>query len=126
MAPVVVVAGAVVIVGDDVGGVGGGGSGGGGGVIFGDGGVFVFARPHDRATFLFLFRVWWQAKYPDLAAEFRRRMAGELPEGWKDSLPKFSPEVRRRYLTHQSNVSLRSVGQSVNSVPCVNHIKQSN
>lgn len=46
----------------------------------------------------------------------KRRMAGELPEGWKDSLPKFSPEVRRRQLAHESNVSLRSVGQSVNSL----------
>lgn len=35
-----------------------------------------------------------QAKYPDLAKELKRRMSGELPEGWKDNLPKFVPEVQ--------------------------------
>lgn len=40
----------------------------------------------------FLFRQ--QSKYPELAAEFKRRMSGQLPEGWKDKLPKFTPEVR--------------------------------
>jgi transketolase len=41
----------------------------------------------------------WQAlfaryaeAYPDLAAEWNRRMAGELPEGWEDALPHFEPE----------------------------------
>jgi transketolase len=40
----------------------------------------------------------WQARfeayaaaYPDLAAEFRGRMAGELPEGWDADLPSFDP-----------------------------------
>ena len=36
-----------------------------------------------------------QAKYPELAKELKRRMAGELPAGWKDSLPKFAPGVSR-------------------------------
>lgn len=27
--------------------------------------------------------------YPDLAIEFKRRMSGELPCGWKDNLPSF-------------------------------------
>ncbi len=30
--------------------------------------------------------------YPDLAAEWRRRMAGELPAGWEEALPTFRPE----------------------------------
>lgn len=34
-----------------------------------------------------------QDKYPDLAKELKRRLAGELPHSWKDGLPKFSPEV---------------------------------
>jgi len=28
--------------------------------------------------------------YPDLAKEFKRRMSGELPEGWENVLPKFN------------------------------------
>ena len=33
------------------------------------------------------------AAYPDLAAEFRRRLTGELPAGWDDHLPAFSADV---------------------------------
>jgi transketolase len=32
----------------------------------------------------------YRAEYPDLAAEFERRMAGELPEGWSDAIPVFT------------------------------------
>lgn len=43
-----------------------------------------------------------QSKYPDLAAEFKRRMSGQLPAGWKDKLPKFTPEVCTvRVLAHR-------------------------
>ena len=31
----------------------------------------------------------YRAAYPDLAAEFERALAGELPAGWEDSLPVF-------------------------------------
>jgi transketolase len=31
----------------------------------------------------------YRAHYPDLAAEFERRMAGDLPEGWEANLPIF-------------------------------------
>jgi transketolase len=30
--------------------------------------------------------------HPDLAAEWRRRMAGNLPSGWQEAIPSFSPE----------------------------------
>ncbi|HET6498357.1 MAG TPA: transketolase [Coriobacteriia bacterium] len=30
--------------------------------------------------------------FPELAAEFERRIAGELPEGWTDGLPAFTPQ----------------------------------
>ncbi len=40
----------------------------------------------------------WQARfaayhqaYPDLAAEFERRLKGQLPAGWEKSLPRFEP-----------------------------------
>ena len=34
----------------------------------------------------------YRAAYPELAAEFERRIAGELPEGWNDALPVFTRE----------------------------------
>ena len=34
----------------------------------------------------------YAARYPDLAAEWRRRMAGELPAGWQVALPHFEAE----------------------------------
>jgi len=34
----------------------------------------------------------YEEAYPDLAAEWRRRMAGALPEGWESALPQFTPE----------------------------------
>jgi transketolase len=33
----------------------------------------------------------YQAEYPELAAEWKRRMAGELPAGWEQTLPEFAP-----------------------------------
>jgi transketolase len=43
----------------------------------------------------------WQATfdryaqaYPDLAAEFKRRMAGDLPPGWDSALPTFPPDPK--------------------------------
>jgi len=33
----------------------------------------------------------YEEAHPDLAAEWKRRMAGELPEGWEDALPHFAP-----------------------------------
>lgn len=33
-------------------------------------------------------------RYPELAAEFRRRMVGELPEGWESALPSFPPDEK--------------------------------
>jgi transketolase len=34
----------------------------------------------------------WQQAEPEAAAEYQRRLAGELPEGWHESLPAFSSE----------------------------------
>ncbi len=38
-----------------------------------------------------LFARYEQA-YPDLAAEWKRRLAGELPAGWEEALPIFEPQ----------------------------------
>ncbi len=34
----------------------------------------------------------YETAHPDLAAEWKRRMAGELPLGWEEALPSFAPE----------------------------------
>jgi transketolase len=34
----------------------------------------------------------YAAEYPELAAEWQRRLAGELPEGWRAALPEFAPD----------------------------------
>jgi transketolase len=34
----------------------------------------------------------YEEAHPDLAAEWKRRIAGELPAGWEASLPSFAPE----------------------------------
>ncbi len=36
----------------------------------------------------------YQAAHPDLAAEFERRLRGELPAGWEDGLPTFEPDTK--------------------------------
>jgi transketolase len=47
-----------------------------------------------------LEREWQQkmdaycAEYPQLAAELDRRLAGDLPGGWEDALPKFPPDEK--------------------------------
>jgi transketolase len=34
----------------------------------------------------------YEEKVPEVAAEFKQLISGELPEGWMDALPKFTPE----------------------------------
>ncbi len=36
----------------------------------------------------------YQAAYPELAAEFLRRMRGELPDGWEEAIPEFPPDAK--------------------------------
>jgi transketolase len=36
----------------------------------------------------------YRAEYPELAAEFERRMAGRLPAGWDDDLPEFPADEK--------------------------------
>ena len=40
--------------------------------------------------------------HPELATEFKRRMARELPEGWREQLPRCSPPRGRRVTTTHS------------------------
>jgi transketolase len=36
----------------------------------------------------------YQEEFPDLAAELKRRLAGELPEDWENALPEFEPDSK--------------------------------
>lgn len=36
----------------------------------------------------------YRAAFPDLAAELERRLAGQLPDGWADTLPIFPPDAK--------------------------------
>ncbi len=47
----------------------------------------------------------YKARYPDLAAEFSRRMRGDLPEGWERNLPGFSPDPK--------GIATRKAGEAV-------------
>eukprot|EP00316_Scyphosphaera_apsteinii_P011194 CAMPEP_0119311442 /NCGR_PEP_ID=MMETSP1333-20130426/22425_1 /TAXON_ID=418940 /ORGANISM="Scyphosphaera apsteinii, Strain RCC1455" /LENGTH=730 /DNA_ID=CAMNT_0007315811 /DNA_START=50 /DNA_END=2242 /DNA_ORIENTATION=- len=44
----------------------------------------------------------YDAKYPDLAVEFRRRLNGKLPDGWKEALPSWLP-TDKALATRQSS-----------------------
>ena len=42
----------------------------------------------------------YEKKHPDLAADFKRVMAGGLPEGWESVLPSFTPADKVGTCTH--------------------------
>ena len=42
----------------------------------------------------------YKSAHPDLAAEWERRFAGELPAGWEDAIPTFETETTSRHGNH--------------------------
>jgi len=48
-------------------------------------------------------------EYPDLAAEFQRRMSGRLPDGWEKQLPTFKPEDKAQATRKFSQLVLEKV-----------------
>ena len=50
----------------------------------------------------------YAAKYPDLAAEYTRRFNGTLPDGWKDALPRYTPEDKPRATRQFSEICLNA------------------
>ncbi|CAM9364523.1 unnamed protein product [Ascophyllum nodosum] len=55
----------------------------------------------------------YEDKYPDLAKEFKRRIAGELPEGWKDDLPTFKPGDKAQGTRKYSHMVLNAIAEKV-------------
>ncbi len=57
------------------------------------------------------FQAYHQA-YPELAAEFERRMAGQLPEGWEEALPTFAADEK-------GMASRAASGKTINALAAV-------
>lgn len=57
-----------------------------------------------------LFEAYAQ-KYPELAAEFRRRIAGDLPEGWENVLPLNKPGGAEEATRKSSGVCLNKLAE---------------
>lgn len=55
----------------------------------------------------------YESKYPDLAKELKRRMSGQLPEGWKDNLPKFTPADKAQGSRKYSQMLIHAIADSV-------------
>ncbi|CAM9468638.1 unnamed protein product [Ectocarpus sp. 6 AP-2014] len=55
----------------------------------------------------------YESKYPDLAKELKRRMSGELPEGWKDKLPKFVPEDKAQGTRKYSHMVINALTDTI-------------
>jgi len=51
--------------------------------------------------------------HPELAAEFRRRIAGELPAGWKDQLPRWTPEDKGLATRQSSQLVLNKLAEFI-------------
>jgi len=55
----------------------------------------------------------YEREYAALAAEFRRRMAGELPTGWEETLPSFAPDPAGVPTRKASGTVLQSIAERV-------------
>ena len=55
----------------------------------------------------------YQEAHPDLAAEFQRVMAGELPAGWQDALPTYTPEDGAVATRNASGATLNAIASAV-------------
>ncbi|MBI3361785.1 MAG: transketolase [Chloroflexi bacterium] len=67
-----------------------------------------------------LYESQWQKQfgeyareYPDLAAEFQRRMSGKLPEGWDADLPTFPPDPKGQATRASSGVVQNAIAKKV-------------
>lgn len=55
----------------------------------------------------------YKEKYPELAAQFDREFAGELPEGWKDELPSFKAEDGKMATRKASGKVLNAIAEKL-------------
>eukprot|EP00054_Salpingoeca_dolichothecata_P018382 m.112845 g.112845 ORF g.112845 m.112845 type:complete len:685 (+) comp22849_c1_seq1:50-2104(+) len=81
----------------------------------------VYAHFHERKDQGVLLEKEWnalfdkyKAAYPELASDFERLQKGELPAGWEDTLPKFTPESKGEGTRKYSGACL---GPLVDKIP---------
>jgi len=55
----------------------------------------------------------YREAHPELAAEFERRQAGKLPEGWRDALPTWTPEDKPLATRQASQMVLNKLAEAV-------------
>src|SRR6185295_8019563 len=55
----------------------------------------------------------YAAAFPDLAAELRRRLAGELPKGWDGALPTFPADEKGVATRKASEAVMQSLAKAV-------------
>ncbi len=55
----------------------------------------------------------YAGKYPDLAMEWERRMWGDLPEGWAEAIPTFSPEAGAAATRSASHKVLNAIAAKI-------------
>ncbi|MEW6187245.1 MAG: transketolase [Thermodesulfobacteriota bacterium] len=58
----------------------------------------------------------YEKAYPDLAAEWKRVMAGDLPEGWTEALPVFPADAKGQATRAASGMVLNAVAAKVNNL----------
>jgi transketolase len=55
----------------------------------------------------------YRTKYATEAAEFERMLAGQLPEGWADALPTYSPEDKALATRKNSEITLNALAPAI-------------
>jgi transketolase len=55
----------------------------------------------------------YEAAFPDLGAELRRRLAGDLPSGWDRDLPRFAADAKGLATRKASETALQAVAKTV-------------
>ncbi len=55
----------------------------------------------------------YEKAHPDLAAELKRRLAGELPPGWEAGLPEFPPDAKGLATRKASEAVMQKLGASL-------------
>lgn len=55
----------------------------------------------------------YEANYPELAAEFKRRQSGELPANWRDALPRYTPADRDLATRQSSQLCLNKLAEAI-------------
>jgi len=73
----------------------------------------IFNRNHGRFTEWLKMQDAYQGKFPELSEGYSRRMAGQLPRGWKLSLEKFVADAKGMATRKSSGVVLNQIAANL-------------